>query len=257
MKLALAPSAPALFIYDHAPSHGTNEEMHAILTQHHIVPVLVPAKCTHVFQPADMYIISNLKQAASAAWSRWVEDQFAVLPLEQAAAGAENVGNATMKKVMKYRFLSEAIDGLAAATVVRSWQVTGICRALGMEAGTGIIFDQYVAVLETLGDDDVQEIQPPIEQTILVTAAVPIAEKRGTGRPKGARAKVPVANPNQRTLMDGMFTKVRRVERIAPVAPLIEEVEQPAEVEQAEEVHMVDDVTSESDEESDVFIDEE
>jgi hypothetical protein len=55
------PDAPAVLILDAAPQHGDPTEE---LKKHNIHFVEVPKKMTHVFQPADQYIICNLKKVA-------------------------------------------------------------------------------------------------------------------------------------------------------------------------------------------------
>jgi hypothetical protein len=76
-----------LFVYDQAPQHGELEKMRESFDEVAVDVILVPPKMTHVFQPADMYIIANLKQAqveaAAAAPPRPAVAQEAPVPAKR------------------------------------------------------------------------------------------------------------------------------------------------------------------------------
>ena len=119
------PDAPAVLIVDAAPQHS---DVSALATAN-ISVVDIPKSQTHVFQPADQFIIACIKQKVNLAWDKFVEKTFA--DNETAAAIAELM--VTSRKVVRrrmYSFLADAVDQLTVNCIVASWEVTGIPRAM-------------------------------------------------------------------------------------------------------------------------------
>ena len=177
--------------------------------------VVVPAKMTHVFQPADMFVISCLKSHAQRSWLNWVEHTIATATTIE--AGVDEcivIGNATVKKQMKYKFLSNALTALGTHEgIVASWEASGILRAIGVqprlkhngELKQSILFDAYkeLAVLEAevteaevaeREDENGQKLSPePVAPKKLPAKAAQKPHdqpaKKGPGRPKAPPPK--------------------------------------------------------------------
>ncbi len=215
----------------------------------------IPPSMTHVYQPADQTIIATLKKKARASYAKWLEDvvrqyeptEAALIlagkktpPADPRTGGAPNWAKLPFKKHVKYLCLSEAVNAISRETVLVSWAMTGILRAIW---GTTVchesahrrgqpvevLFDQYVAALEDekmlldmeeLGVEDFDEVvavnpkptvirrqnedepdpRPPTEAP---------ATKRGKGRPPKLAAHL-VPAPGQTTL--DRFMKRQREE---------------------------------------------
>ena len=67
---------------------------------------------THVFQPADQFIIASIKALTQVAWDNWVEDLFARNSNGQGIAEVMVSHMPTVRK-RKYSFLAEYNAGLA------------------------------------------------------------------------------------------------------------------------------------------------
>ena len=69
--------APAALLVDAAGQHNCTEEM---LKDTGIRSIEIPRKCTHVFQPADMYVISCIKIQAKLGWNRYIQQVYTEHP---------------------------------------------------------------------------------------------------------------------------------------------------------------------------------
>jgi len=115
-----------LVIYDQAPQHS-------IKWPPGWVKVLMPKKMTHVFQPADQYIIAAIKAKAEAKFK-----EFSALVIKSASCVEEAVkllaGSCLpMIRTQKVTMLMKAVDELNESDhhcVLASWARTGIVRAL-------------------------------------------------------------------------------------------------------------------------------
>ena len=188
VRCGLPAEARALFLYDAATQHGETAEY---LKSFNCDSIECPPKMTHAFQPADMFVISNIKAFTRTAWTKWVEDQFALLPAAEAAKKVENLGTATQKKVQKYQMLSEAVIRLQPPSIQKSWATTGIPRAMGLpwDETTVVLFDQYqkLADLEASGEPASPQAQVPQHQE--EEASAQAGAKRHAGRPPGSKNK--------------------------------------------------------------------
>ena len=119
------PDASAVLIVDAAGQHSVT----SIVDDAGITVVEVPKKQTHIFQPADQYVIAGLKAKAAKAWDDFVESLFAANSLNTAVAELTISSKPILRKRM-YSFLARAVDELGTAAVVSSWAVTGISRAM-------------------------------------------------------------------------------------------------------------------------------
>jgi hypothetical protein len=144
-----AATEPALLIVDAAPQHAVFEELEAA---HHIVRVCVPKKQTHIFQPADQLVIANIRKGLVAAASDYLRDaarRNALTPAEMAKEVQRSTAEWRRKQA---GFLLQVATGDLHASVVRSWRMTGIPRAIfGTDPGCPVLYDNYA----TLEDDAV------------------------------------------------------------------------------------------------------
>ena len=174
--------------------------------------IKIPAKMTHIFQPADQYVIVCLKMAANKAYYRWIEDTVKQYDVHTAAAilngakppvdangGKPNWTKAAYRRSVKYKCLAGAIDALSVASIVKSWARTGITLALtgeqpmetlkdGSERHVPIVFQEYERIfaeeedldaLAVLGEDDeappVPHVAPPPPAHVKVPPLAPTA----------------------------------------------------------------------------------
>jgi hypothetical protein len=67
----LGEDAKAALIIDAAPQHAGIEQLAA---DNNIVLIQVPKKQTHVFQPADQFVIANIRKRIKSERNNWIED---------------------------------------------------------------------------------------------------------------------------------------------------------------------------------------
>ena len=99
-----------------------------------ILILTVPPSLTHIFQPADQTIISNLKSKCNKFYFEWISEMAATL-LEEVAAqviagkipppgetegGVAVWGKLPYKRYLKYRGLAGAVAALSRESIVRS-----------------------------------------------------------------------------------------------------------------------------------------
>ena len=77
-------TTPITLILDAADQHNTSDECKALAALHNIKFVGVPPKMTHVFQPADQFVICNLKKYVVNSWNDFVQALFRELSLDDA-----------------------------------------------------------------------------------------------------------------------------------------------------------------------------
>ena len=165
------PSERICLLLDFATQHG---EAARFLADAGVDIVKIPPKQTHVFQPADQYVIACLKSAAKKAWNTWVADQFASKDVEEAVADV-NTTSVPLARKRKVIFICEAAEKLSVAPVLKSWERTGIPRALWGTQSDEVLYDLYVEAVglgvENLNDkpDEIDPAEP----------AEPVRAKRG------------------------------------------------------------------------------
>ena len=102
----------------------------------------IPPKMTHIYQPADQFVIVDLRQKVTLAWHAWVEALFAKHSADAAVARLCAKSLPVIRKRM-YSMLGDAVNALGSAPIVASWEATGImkhaygqegCRAIAAEA---------------------------------------------------------------------------------------------------------------------------
>ena len=67
------------------------------------------------------------------------------------------------QRAKKYEFLAAAIDNLSESTILKSWERTGIVRAL-LGVGGDVLFDKYVplAAEDVVLDEIGLNLKPPM-----------------------------------------------------------------------------------------------
>ena len=86
------------------------------MEQYNVVVVCIPPKMTHVFQPADQYVICNLKKYAKNAWFLYVQALFRTFPLEEAITAMHST-SAEISRVKKHIFFVEALEKFDSKTI--------------------------------------------------------------------------------------------------------------------------------------------
>ena len=173
-------NTPALFIIDGATQH---KDSATALSSKSCQCVEIPPKMTHVFQPADQFVISGLKVKARALFNGYVARIFARQNVEDAVHEMV-MSSASHLRTQKVTLITKAMREITRAQVIASWKVTGITAALfdETERCTPTRADAYASLLtdserETVsrhGDElqemhvnvNVDEIEPPEDQDI-------------------------------------------------------------------------------------------
>ena len=114
-------------ILDAAPQHNF-EGMADICMEHNIIIISVPEGLTHIYQPADQYVIACLKSKAQSMWNEFVSDIFS--SHEPDSAIAKVFTSQHIARQRKYSFLAKAIDDLSESSILASWDATGIRREM-------------------------------------------------------------------------------------------------------------------------------
>ena len=120
-------NGPACLIVDAAPQHALDKETVRRCVDHGVFLVRVPEKMTHVYQPADMFIIKTIKEKMNLAFTRYVRTISANYPADEAIVIMFTKNTTYLRKV-KYEFLRQAVDSTSQAVVLKSWEETGILR---------------------------------------------------------------------------------------------------------------------------------
>ena len=124
----------------------------------------IPKSLTHLFQPADQFVISCLKRHSVSGYHDWVKEQVqgyddataAKILAGKIAPPGENGGAAAWgklpyKRYIKYRCLSGAVEKLGREAVQQSWGMVGVHRVMGLPQpiqGNGkevpVVWDDYL-----------------------------------------------------------------------------------------------------------------
>eukprot|EP00760_Papus_ankaliazontas_P007209 PhM_4_TR13305/c0_g1_i1/m.77158 len=127
--------------------------------------VKVPKKQTHIFQPADQYIIANIKELACQAWGNYVEDTFAKQDVDEAVQEI-SVTSLPVVRGLKLGFLIQAIERCTSATVLASWERCGILREMFCEVPQGtVVPDIYTQDNDCVGCGDRRSAQQASSQS--------------------------------------------------------------------------------------------
>jgi hypothetical protein len=126
--------------------------------------VRVPDKMTHCFQPADQFVIKNLKEKMNLAFNSYIRLVRANYENNEAVQQIYANSAPQLRKV-KYELLRQAIDNTPTAVILKSWEETGILReSFGIPTARNIPYDAFCAEAnsgifvideETVVDDEV------------------------------------------------------------------------------------------------------
>ncbi|KAJ9456630.1 hypothetical protein DIPPA_05267 [Diplonema papillatum] len=236
-------------LIDHARQHelGNDDVFPDWINVH-----MIPRSLTHVYQPADQFIIACIKKLAVKGYNDFVTETVSkydpsvaaeVLAGKRAPPG-ENGGVAPWGKLpykrhVKYQCLAQDIDRLNRESIVYSWAASGVHRALGLQqpvdskgAPITVVFDKYKALydeeknwdkdlVETVEEEGNSDITLPISSQEMAPAAVPATRStQPAAKPPGKRgpgrppskAKPP---PKDQPTLNSFFTKKRTLEASA------------------------------------------
>ena len=189
---------PACLIVDAAPQHLFDEEMLKQCAEKNIFVVRVPVKQTHIFQPADQFVIAVLKAMILRAWYEYVALVMANYATDDALKMMYTKNTTHLKKI-KYELVSKAIEQVSTQAIRASWEVTGILReSFGIPTERHVSFDDYSAasgetvvvededmvVVSSDSDDDDESVAIDVSQLVPPIAATPHVPSEFILRPK-------------------------------------------------------------------------
>ena len=173
-----SPGRKILLCLDQARQHSPIDD-DSVVTMH------LPAAQTHVFQPADMYIISNIKNEAAKYYNSIVVELFTRHEVSDAVQGI-TASSVTWNRERCAKALVHAFDELGRDSVLKSWNVTGIVGALFNEVHE-TQFDIYKEILAASGDVECDVVPVPLAEIDQADqpqdARPPEDQSRKRGRP--------------------------------------------------------------------------
>jgi len=161
--------APACWLLDHAGAHIT-PAVSARLTLDTKISRL-PKKMTHVWQPADQYIIKDIKGGVNHEWDAWTRTLWKDKGVAEAVKSF-CTRSVPVLRARLYLFLSRAINRLKEAVILASWEMTGLLRLLYNDVPSRpVVFDlvrQRAAGLAGIArEDDLLALPPLVEDLFL------------------------------------------------------------------------------------------
>jgi hypothetical protein len=111
----------SLLIIDAAPQHALNDTKDELL-RHNCGVVQVPPAQTHVFQPADQYIIKAIKEKSRSAWDEWLAVLFQDKTVDDAVKAMTATSHPLLRE-RKVRMIIDGVDAVSKKCVVDSWAV--------------------------------------------------------------------------------------------------------------------------------------
>jgi hypothetical protein len=208
MKLAnkrkTDPSQQILLIIDQARQHVPQ-------AAEGLRVVKVPPAQTHIFQPADQFIIANVKKKAEEEFKRWIAVLFEQDNVDDAVK-AMNAQSVPLQRRRRVEFVVRGAEALGPRSVIKSWNVTGIPNCLWNDAHE-TVFDKYAGLLENsleglVVDMEIEEVEE---------ADKPTQPKSNRGRPKLSdeervkRAREKIAEEERNAELKKMPLKQRRL----------------------------------------------
>eukprot|EP01063_Lacrimia_lanifica_P003704 TRINITY_DN12001_c0_g1_i1.p1 TRINITY_DN12001_c0_g1~~TRINITY_DN12001_c0_g1_i1.p1 ORF type:complete len:605 (-),score=167.86 TRINITY_DN12001_c0_g1_i1:582-2207(-) len=120
---------PVCLIADAAGQHACTPETLELLEDEEVYLRRVPAQCTHIFQPADMLVLRNLKVAMSTAWKKYIAQTVAASSGGDAIERLYTTSLPQLRRV-KVELLRQALQQDHTGSVCRSWDMSGIIRTV-------------------------------------------------------------------------------------------------------------------------------
>ena len=201
----------AVMILDQAPQHGEVE----IPGWSELIHLAIPKKMTHIFQPADSFIIANIKRWTKCAWRGYLQQVFRDNTIAEAVKDTI-VKSLPVLRARKFSFIKAALDRCGSDCVTASWEHVGILRELfghQLRIGKEVVYDTYidadvVVIPQTDDESDVEPIEMPIELhtvdfVLVQQPAEPQAPRRG--RPK--KLVAPPPKPSGPSILEMLMKK--------------------------------------------------
>ena len=183
----------AILILDQAPQHININDAR----WRELIHVAIPKKQTHIWQPADQWIIACFKKYLRACWKGYLKQVFKNNDLNEAVKNVL-VTSLPVLRARKYSFVVEALSKMQPDTLFASWERTGILRELfdiPVRDGKVVVYDTFADATDEVElpvtddeDEDVDAIVVQIPLTnvnfVLVEAEQPAPAAPTRGRPK-------------------------------------------------------------------------
>ena len=187
-----------VLILDQAPQHtGVNDARWRSL-----IHVAIPKKQTHIWQPADQWIIACFKKFLKGCWKGYLQQVFRNNELNDAIKELL-MTSLPVLRARKHAFILEALTRIQPDTLYSSWERTGILRELfdiPVRAGKVVVYDTFIDatdVVEVPPTDDDEEAEPinlplPLNPSI---DFILVATQEEAAQPKRGRPKKQVQAP--------------------------------------------------------------
>jgi hypothetical protein len=178
-----------ILILDQAPQHARLNDAR----WNQLVHVAIPKKQTHIWQPADQWIIACFKKYLKSCWKGYLQEVFRNNELPEAVKEVL-VSSLPVLRARKYAFVVEALSKLKVEDLYSSWETTGILRELfdiPVREGKVVVYDTFANATGDFEvpptDDEDEEIEPIAVRTLntvdfMLVETPPEAPRRG--RPK-------------------------------------------------------------------------
>lgn len=154
----------ACVLVDAAPQHKFTDETAKLLEEAGVWVVQIPERATHVYQAADQHIISCLKTAMVKGWESYIRLVFANESMSEAVRTI-HTRNATHLKKMKYLLLKKALATISERTVQRSWDMTGVMRAVYNDVPrTHVMLDEHITPPSVIDVDEELEVSSVVPE---------------------------------------------------------------------------------------------
>eukprot|EP01063_Lacrimia_lanifica_P041395 TRINITY_DN9645_c0_g1_i7.p4 TRINITY_DN9645_c0_g1~~TRINITY_DN9645_c0_g1_i7.p4 ORF type:complete len:234 (-),score=81.19 TRINITY_DN9645_c0_g1_i7:516-1217(-) len=109
-----------------------------------VTMLFIPRSCTHVFQPADSFVIAAFKKYVAVAWDSRLQSCFARLDVADAVEATTKM-TAAARRLMLYECMAEGLANVKPNTLEASWAKSGAMRAMFGEVPLhSPYYDQYV-----------------------------------------------------------------------------------------------------------------
>eukprot|EP01063_Lacrimia_lanifica_P040967 TRINITY_DN9454_c0_g2_i1.p1 TRINITY_DN9454_c0_g2~~TRINITY_DN9454_c0_g2_i1.p1 ORF type:complete len:305 (-),score=69.90 TRINITY_DN9454_c0_g2_i1:574-1488(-) len=125
------PNARAALLLDHASQH-MSDDTKAKFAAANVGVHYIPRSQTHVYQPADAFVIAGVKRGVSREWETELSSTFARLGVTDAVEACTRM-TAAARRALLYKCMAKALDGLGTGVLETSWAKSGALRAMFTE----------------------------------------------------------------------------------------------------------------------------
>lgn len=116
---------PAALLLDEAPQHNISATDQILLTRNRIHVVKIPAVMTHVYQPADQFIIPSMKHKIKTARNEMWKSLFSTNDVMTAVHKMCTTNALTLRQRI-YNAIREASRNVQMPSILKSWHMCGI-----------------------------------------------------------------------------------------------------------------------------------